>query len=95
MRNFVIFVEGENFNLEYEGAIQPTGFFTSRRIEAENEEEATEAILEQLKNEPELNVNTIAKSNIKPSITVKVIHEMPLEHKNKYSGFTFYSMEGE
>ena len=35
MRNFVVFVQGENFNLEVDGKLQPAGFFASRRIEAE------------------------------------------------------------
>ena len=89
MRNFVVFVQGENFNLDVEGAIQPAGFFATRRAEAESEEEASNKVISQLLMEPEINGKEL------PSYTVhvKVAHEMPLEHKNTYSGFTLYPME--
>jgi hypothetical protein len=89
MRNFVVFVQGENFDLEVGGKLQPAGFFVSRRIEAENEEEASSAAIAQLLKEPELEGKTLSNY----SIVVKVAHEMPLEHKNIYSGFTLYPME--
>ncbi|MCG7938115.1 MAG: hypothetical protein N0C88_04560 [Candidatus Thiodiazotropha lotti] len=94
MRNFVIFVQGENYNLEVEGKVQLAGFFATRRAEAESEEEASEIVLNQLINEPELCAATTVPG-AKPSINVKVAHEMPLEHKNEYTGFTFYPMEEE
>jgi len=47
MRNFVVFVQGENFNLEVDGKLQPAGSFVSRRIEAETEEEASSAVVAQ------------------------------------------------
>ena len=89
MRNFVVFVQGENFNLEVDGKLQPAGFFASRRIQAENEEKASSAAIAQLLKEPELEGKTLANY----SMVVKVAHEMPLEHKNTYSGFTLYPME--
>ncbi len=89
MRNFVIFVQGENFNLEVDGKRQPAGFFASRRAEAETEEEASRAVIEQLLTEPEI------KGKALPGYTmvVKVAHEMPIGHKNIYSGFTLYPMD--
>ena len=89
MRNFVVFVQGENFNLEVDGKLQPAGFFASRRIEAENEEDASSAAIAQLLMEPELKDKALFNYNM----IVKVAHEMPLEHKNTYSGFTLYPME--
>lgn len=89
MRNFVVFAQGENFNLEVDGKLQPAGFFASRRIEAETEEEASNAVITLLLKEPELEGKALPDCNI----IVKVAHEMPLEHKNAYSGFTLYPME--
>jgi hypothetical protein len=89
MRNFVVFLQGENFNLEVDGKLQPAGFFAFRRIEAENEEEATRAVMAQLLKEPELEGKALPNY----SMIVKVAHEMPLEHKNTYFGFTPYPME--
>lgn len=92
MRNFVIFVNGENFNLEVDGEVQPAGFFATRRVEAETEEIASDVVINTLKNEPELTVATVIESEVNPTITVKVVHEMPLSHKNEYTGFQFYPM---
>lgn len=89
MRNFVVFVQGENFNLEVDGKLQPAGFFASRRIEAETEEEASSVVIAQLLKEPGLGGKALPDY----SMVVKVVHEMPLEHKNTYSGFTLYPME--
>lgn len=88
MRNFVIFVQGENFNVEVDGEIQPAGFFASRRAEAETEDEASSIVIAQLLTESEI------KGKELPDYTmlVKVAHEMPLEHRNTYSGFTFFPM---
>ena len=89
MRNFVIFLEGENFNLEVDGKIQSVGFFASRRVEAETENEASNIAIELLLKEKELECNTLQDYKV----SVKVVNEMPIEHKNTYSGFTFFPME--
>jgi len=92
MRNFVIFFSGENFNLEFDGKVQPVGFFAVRRVEAETEELASEAVVNQLKNEPELVVAMVTESQINPTMTVKTVHEMPLAHKNEFTVLEFYAM---
>jgi len=92
MRNFVVFVQGNNFNLEVDEKLQLAGFFASRRAEAETEEEASSMVLRQLKGEPELKEGFLSGS-VASSMVAKVIHEMPFDHKNTYSGFTFYPME--
>ena len=89
MRNFVVFVQGENFNLEVDGKLQHAGFFASRRIEAETEDDASSTVMTQLLKEPELEGKALPDY----SMIVKVIHEMSLEHKNTYTGFTLYPME--
>ncbi|WP_232522449.1 hypothetical protein, partial [Marinimicrobium alkaliphilum] len=89
MRNFVAFVEGENFKLEVNGKMQLVGFFASRRVEAETEEDASRAVIEMLLAEPELEGNALPNY----TMSVKVAHEMPIDHKAKYSGFTFFPME--
>jgi hypothetical protein len=89
MRNFVIFVQGENFNLEVDGKTQPAGFFASRRTEAKTEDEASRIAIAQLMSEPEIKGKELHDF----TVLVKVAHEMPLEHKNTYSGFTLFPME--
>ena len=91
MRNFVIFMQGENFNLEVDGETQPAGFFASRRVEAATEESASEVAIDKVLAEPKLKDKALPNYKVQ----VKVAHEMPLEHKNSYSGFTLYPMEEE
>jgi hypothetical protein len=89
MRNFVIFLEGENFNLKVDGKIQSVGFFASRRVEAETENEASNIAIELILKEKELEFNALQDYKV----SVKVVHDMPIDHKNTYSGFTFFPME--
>lgn len=89
MRNFVIFVQGENFNLEVDGIIQTAGFFASRRVEAATEKEASSTAIAQLLAEPDIKNKELPNYRM----IVKVAYEMPIEHKKTYSGFTFYPME--
>lgn len=91
MRNYVIFLQGENFTLEVDGKIQPAGFFATRRVEAETEDDASNIAKVRLLAEPELEGNALPDY----SLEVKVAHEMPLEHKVRYSVFVPYAMEEE
>lgn len=92
MKNFVVFVQGESFNLEIDGRLQLAGFFTSRRVEAKTVEEASCIALHQLNGDPELKGSFLSGS-VAFNMVAKVIHEIPLDHKNTYSGFTFYPMD--
>lgn len=94
MKNYVVFVQGENFNLVVDGKLQLAGFFASRRAEAETEEEAFAIVQRQLKSEPELKEGFL-EGSVNSNMVAKVIHEMPIDHKNNYSGFNFYPMEEE
>jgi len=69
--------------------LQPAGFFAARRMEAENEEKASSAVMSKLLKEPELEGKALPDY----SMVVKVVHDMPLEHKNTYSCFVLYPME--
>ncbi len=93
MRNFVVFVEGSNFNLEIDGKIQLMGFFATRRVEAKTEDEAANIVLERIVKEPELGISNNAVQGIESSLNAKNVYEMPPDHENKYHGFTFFPME--
>ncbi len=89
MRSYVVFLQGGNFNLEVDGRVQPAGFFASRRVDAVDREQASKEAVARLLNEPELEGKLLPNY----SIVVKVIHEMPREHDNTYSGFTLFPMD--
>jgi hypothetical protein len=93
MKNFVIFVQGEPYLFEVDGKVQKAGFFATRRAEAKTESEAAQVVIQQLKIEPELRADSALITGVVPELEVKVAHEMPMEHKNTYSGFTYYPIE--
>lgn len=93
MKNFVIFVQGEPYMFEVDGKVQKAGFFAMRRVEAKTEFEAAQIVIQQLKVEPELRADSTLIADVEPELEVKVAHEMPMEHKNTYSGFTYYPIE--
>jgi hypothetical protein len=89
MRNFVIFLQGDNFQLDVDGETQRAGFFATRRVEAENEEAASDLAIARLLAEPELQGKALPDF----VVAVKVVHEMPMGHKNAYTVFEAYPME--
>ncbi|WP_300433011.1 hypothetical protein [uncultured Thalassolituus sp.] len=78
---------------EVNGKVQKAGFFATRRIEADTEYEAAQIVIHQLKVELELCADSTLIFGVEPELEVKMTHEMPKEHKNIYSGFTYYPIE--
>jgi hypothetical protein len=92
MKNFVILLEGNNFNILIDGELQLVGFFATRQVQAASELEATKVAIERISNEAELSNNEWNGGGLKSEIVVKMVHEMPLSHISTYHGFTFYPM---
>ncbi len=86
---FCHFYRRGKFQLRGRRGGAPVGFFASRRIEAETEEAASSAVLMRLLSEPEID----GKALTDYTVFVKMVHEMPLDHKKEYYGFTFFPME--
>lgn len=55
----------------------------------ETEELASSAALARLLSEPEINGKALPGH----TLLVKMVHEMPKDHKNEYRGFTLFPME--
>ena len=95
MKNYAVFLQGNDFSLTRDDIKDVLGFFITVRVEAESEEKASILATEIVKSEPELAEAFSTNASTKPSIEVKVVHELLPENKMNKTEFFFYSMEEE
>jgi hypothetical protein len=93
MKNYAVFLMGEDFMLPNNGSKELCGFFITVRVEADTEDEAGAAVLEVLKEDPQLADAFKAGSPKTPRIEVRVLHELLPENKMKNTEYTFFPME--
>lgn len=93
MRKFAIFIDGENFLLSIEGEEKRLGFFVTKRVFAEDEEQAVDMAYQSIRNDPKL-FSAYKQSHIsKPTLSVKLIQEITEVGSMEDSGYTFYPMD--
>ena len=95
MKKFKVFVHGENFLVNHDGVEEKLGFYTTRFLEAQNEEAAEYAVMDMLRDElAELVLND--KSDT-PMMYAEEVDE--LDSFAGFSvpggGFTFYTNKKE
>lgn len=95
MKNYAVFLEGNDFELSRNGHKKALGFFVTVRVEATSEQEAASTATELMKSHLELKEAYEEKADTSPNIAVKVVHELLPENKMMDTEFTFYSMEEE
>ena len=95
MKNYAVFLQGNDFYLTRNGSEDALGFFVTVRVEAENEEKASSLATELIKSDPELAEAYSVNTSTRPKIDVKVVHELLPENKMNKTEFFFYSMEEE
>ena len=66
MKKFRVFVRGENFLINLDDVKQKVGFYTTRFIEAQNEEAAEYAVMDMLREDPKL-----AKGVLNDNLTLR------------------------
>ena len=93
MKNYAVFLMGEDFMLPNSGNKELCGFFVTVRVEANTEDEAGAAALEVLKKDPKLADAFKASSPKTPRIEVRVVHELLPENKMKNTEYTLFPME--
>ena len=95
MKKYKVFVRGENFLINLDGANQKMGFYTTRFVEAEDEEAAEYAVMDLLRNDPKLVQGTLNEGSDSPMMYAEEIEE--LESFKGFPvpgmGFTFYAEE--
>lgn len=95
MKNYKVFVRGENFLINLDGVNQKMGFYTTRFVEAESEVAAEYAVMDILRSDPKLVKGVLNEESDPPMMYVEELEE--LESMKGYpvpgTGFTFYPEE--
>lgn len=96
MKRYKVFVRGENFLLNLDGENQKVGFYTTRFVEAENEEAAEYAVMDMLRDDPQLARSVLNESSDPPMMYADEVEEL-ISFKGfpvPGTGFSFYPEEG-
>jgi hypothetical protein len=95
MKKFCASIEGSNCLISIENQIQKLGFFTTRYVEATSKEEAEWQVVEQIKNDNELNNSLMNSEYDHPMILVTELVEISsFENITRSgSGYTFFPEE--
>ena len=92
MKKFRVLLRGENFLLNYEGEVKRHGFYTTRFVEALNEDEAELAAVELIRKDNRLREAVGNGRPDPPMIFAEEIEEIST-FDNPGAGFTFYEEE--
>lgn len=92
MKRFKVLVCGENFLVWSEGAVKRMGFYTTRFVEAADEEEAESVALETLRQEPVMGDATLNDAFDPPLLFAERVDEIPPAKRvrKRWSGLTFF-----
>ena len=95
MKKYRVFVRGENFLMNCDGVNQIFGFYTTRFVEADDEEAAEYAVMDLLRGDPKLVGSVLNEDSDPPMMFAEEIEE--LESFKGFpvpgTGFTFYPAE--
>lgn len=84
--NFAVFLMGENYIVAGQPDLQ--GFFITVRVEASSEELAAAQAVAAVEADPRLS----RVSSVAPTITVKVVHQLPESNLMKGTEYLFFPM---
>lgn len=97
MKKFRVFVRGENFLINLDDVQQKLGFYTTRYVEALNEEAAECVVMDMLRGDPKLAKGVLNNKSDPPMMYAEEVEEidsfkgLPLPG----TGFAFYPDEKE
>ena len=97
MKKFKVMVRGENFLLNLEGVEQKLGFYTTRFVEAQNEEAAEYDVMEMLRADPEFGKGVLNDKSDRPMMYAEEVEEIDSFEGVTLpgTGFAFYPEENE
>ena len=94
MKNYAVFLMGEDFMLPNNGSKELCGFFITLRVEADTEDEAGAAAYRSAEGRSAAIADAFKAGSPKtPRIEVRVVHELLPENKMKNTEYTFFPME--
>ena len=91
MNKYRVFILGENFLLDLGEGPRPMGFYTTRYVEAGNEEGAEQAAVEVVREDEHLCSLTLNEPDDSPMLYVQEIERV--DSLQSVRGFTFFPME--
>ena len=92
MKKFRVFVRGENFRLNLEGAVKRYGFYTTRFVEAPDKSEAERLAIDLLRQESRLCGRVVNDQADPPMLFAEEIDEIVSFDtvENRFPGLAFY-----
>ncbi|HET6891788.1 MAG TPA: hypothetical protein VFH31_11850, partial [Pyrinomonadaceae bacterium] len=76
MKKYKVFVRGDNFLINLDGVNQKMGFYTTRFVEAQNEEAAEYAVMNMLRSDPKLVKGVLNEGSDPPMMYAEEIEEL-------------------
>lgn len=95
MKKFRVLVRGENFLINVDGVEQKHGFYTTRYIEAQDEEAAEYAVMDILRGDPKLAKGVLNDKSDPPMMYAEELEEIEsfAGLPSPKTGFAFYPDE--
>jgi hypothetical protein len=93
IKKYKILVRGQNFLLKLDGKAEKFGFYTTRFVEAQNENQAEDVAISRLRADPTLGDGVLNQQSDAPMLFVEEITELDsFDGLNMAgTGFSFYS----
>lgn len=92
MKKFRVLLRGENFRMNFEGTVKRLGFYTTRFVEASDDDTAGQSAVESVRKDDQLRQAVLNDRSDPPMIFAEEIEELasfgPDDGPSR--GFTFY-----
>ena len=95
MKKYRVLLLGENFEINFEGEIDNFGFYTTRVVKANSEEDAEEKAVQLIREDKNLVQMIVEKSTLEPKIYLEGIEIISWWKRIGGKGYSFYKMESE
>jgi len=95
MKNYAVFLEGNDFELTRKGTKEIVGFFVTVRVETASEDEAAVRAIEVVKSYDLLKEAFNPNATATPRLDAKLVHELLPDNKMKNTELVFFPMVDE
>jgi hypothetical protein len=95
MKNYAVFLEGNDFELTRKDTKEIVGFFVTVRVETASEDEAAVRAIEVVKTYDILKEAFSSSTAVTPRLDAKLVHELLPNNKMKNTELVFFPMVDE
>lgn len=93
MPKYAVILEGRNFPIITDKGVRMLGFYVTRKVKAENEQEAVMIAMEHVRTDPELLTVVDRNKASNPKLFVKSTETLGWYGDTKSTGYTFFPMK--